>query len=137
MRAVGKNPALAGIAGVKVRQGDPFRLGARRGLRRDRRRSWPSCWYESGHEWDFKAHLPLFAAAILGGIGNVPGMMLAGLVVGLTEAIAVAVIGAEWRAAVAFRGSRCRAVIRPQGLFGRRNERRADRLRGLLPDRRR
>ena len=46
--------------------------------------------------------LPLFAAAILGGIGSVPGAMLAGLIVGLTEAIAVQLIGAEWRAAIAF-----------------------------------
>ena len=46
--------------------------------------------------------LPLFAAAILGGIGSVPGAMLAGLIVGLSEAFAVQLIGAEWRAAVAF-----------------------------------
>ena len=46
--------------------------------------------------------LPLFAAAILGGIGSVPGAMLAGLIVGLSEAAAVQLIGAEWRAAVAF-----------------------------------
>ena len=32
--------------------------------------------------------LPLFAAAILGGIGSVPGAMLAGLIVGLAEAVA-------------------------------------------------
>ena len=46
--------------------------------------------------------LPLFAAAILGGIGSVPGAMLAGLIVGLAEALTVQLVGAEWRAAVAF-----------------------------------
>ena len=50
----------------------------------------------------FDLLLPLFAAAILGGIGSVPGAMLAGLIVGLAEAVAVQLVGAEWRAAVAF-----------------------------------
>ena len=63
--------------------------------------------------------LPLFAAAILGGIGSVPGAMLAGLIVGLAEAICVAWLGAEWRAAVAFVILVAILMLRPQGLFGR------------------
>jgi branched-chain amino acid transport system permease protein len=63
--------------------------------------------------------LPLFAAAILGGIGSVPGAMLAGLVVGLAEALTVQFIGAEWRAAVAFVILVAVLILRPQGLFGR------------------
>ena len=63
--------------------------------------------------------LPLFAAAILGGIGSVPGAMLGGLIVGLTEALSVQFIGAEWRAAVAFVILVAVLLIRPQGLFGR------------------
>ena len=63
--------------------------------------------------------LPLFAAAILGGIGSVPGAMLAGLIVGLSEAFAVQLIGAEWRAAIAFVILVMVLLLRPQGLFGR------------------
>ena len=63
--------------------------------------------------------LPLFAAAILGGIGSVPGAMLAGLIVGLSEAVAVQVIGAEWRAAIAFVILVLVLLVRPQGIFGR------------------
>ena len=37
----------------------------------------------------FDLLLPLFAAAILGGIGSVPGAVLGGLIVGLAEAVAV------------------------------------------------
>lgn len=63
--------------------------------------------------------LPLFAAAILGGIGSVPGAMLAGLVVGLAEALTVQFIGAEWRAAVSFVILVAVLLLRPQGIFGR------------------
>ena len=57
--------------------------------------------------------------AILGGIGSVPGAMLAGLIVGLAEALSVQFIGAEWRAAVSFVILVAVLLLRPQGLFGR------------------
>ncbi|MGX1500154.1 branched-chain amino acid transport system permease protein [Labrenzia sp. MBR-25] len=63
--------------------------------------------------------LPLFAASILGGIGSVPGAMLAGLIVGLAEALTIQVIGAEWRAAVAFVILVAVLLLRPNGLFGK------------------
>lgn len=63
--------------------------------------------------------LPLFAAAILGGIGSVPGAMLAGIIVGLAESSAVALFGAEWRSAVAFVILVAILLFRPSGLFGR------------------
>ncbi|MDN5568175.1 MAG: branched-chain amino acid ABC transporter permease [Paracoccus sp. (in: a-proteobacteria)] len=63
--------------------------------------------------------LPLFAAAILGGIGSVPGAMLAGIIVGLAEALTVQMIGAEWRAAVSFVILIGVLLMRPQGLFGK------------------
>lgn len=62
--------------------------------------------------------LPIFAAAILGGIGSVPGAVLGGLIIGLAEAAAVQFIGAEWRAAVSFAILMAVLLIRPMGLFG-------------------
>ena len=62
--------------------------------------------------------LPMFAAAILGGIGSIPGAVLAGLIIGLSEAAAVQLVGAEWRAAVAFVILMGVLLIRPTGLFG-------------------
>jgi branched-chain amino acid transport system permease protein len=68
----------------------------------------------------FELLLPLFAAAILGGIGSVPGAMVGGLIIGIAEAAAVPVAGAEWRAAVAFVVMLLMLLLRPTGLFGTR-----------------
>jgi branched-chain amino acid transport system permease protein len=66
----------------------------------------------------FDMLLPIFAAAILGGIGSVPGAVLGGLIIGISEAAAVQIVGAEWRAAVAFIILMAVLFIRPVGLFG-------------------
>lgn len=66
----------------------------------------------------FDLLLPLFAAAILGGIGSVPGAMLGGLIVGLAESFSVPLIGAEYRAAVAFLILIAILLVKPTGLFG-------------------
>lgn len=64
--------------------------------------------------------LPLFAAAILGGIGNVYGAVLGGLIVGLAESLATPLVGAEYRAAVAFVVIILLLLVRPTGLLGER-----------------
>ena len=66
----------------------------------------------------FDMLLPMFAAAILGGIGSVPGAVLGGLIIGLAEAAAVQMVGAEWRAAVSFVILMAVLFVRPIGLFG-------------------
>lgn len=66
----------------------------------------------------FDLLLPLFAAAILGGIGSVPGAVLGGLIVGIAEAAAVQAVGAEYRAAIAFLILIAVLLVRPAGLFG-------------------
>ena len=61
--------------------------------------------------------LPLFAAAILGGIGSVWGAVIGGLIVGLAESAAVMWIGAEYRSAAAFAVLIAILLVRPTGLF--------------------
>jgi branched-chain amino acid transport system permease protein len=69
----------------------------------------------------FDMLLPLFAAAILGGIGSVPGAVLGGLIVGIAEASAVQVVGADYRAAIAFLILIAVLLLKPTGLFGMRD----------------
>ncbi|MCS6932270.1 MAG: branched-chain amino acid ABC transporter permease [Acetobacteraceae bacterium] len=68
----------------------------------------------------FDLLLPLFAAAILGGIGNVWGAVIGGLIVGLAESFTVPLLGAEYRAAGSFAVLIAILLIRPTGLFGAR-----------------
>jgi branched-chain amino acid transport system permease protein len=68
----------------------------------------------------FELLLPLFAAVILGGIGSVYGALAGSFVVGLAEAVAVPVIGAEYRAAVAFLVLLVVLFVRPGGIAGAR-----------------
>jgi branched-chain amino acid transport system permease protein len=119
MRAVSENPALARVVGV-----DPQAIarwtwllggalatvaGAFAGLT-VQVRPWLG----------FDLLLPLFAAAILGGVGSVYGALLGGLLIGLAEALSVPLVGAEYRAAVAFAVLLGVLLLRPRGLLGTR-----------------
>ena len=68
----------------------------------------------------FELLLPLFAAAILGGIGSVRGAVAGGYIVGLAESLSVPLVGAEYRAATAFAVLIGILLVRPTGLFGER-----------------
>ncbi|MBS0374737.1 MAG: branched-chain amino acid ABC transporter permease [Proteobacteria bacterium] len=63
--------------------------------------------------------LPFFTAAVLGGLGSLPGALVGGLLVGLAESWAVATAGSEWRGATAFVIFVAVLGLRPGGLFGR------------------
>lgn len=69
--------------------------------------------------------LKAFTAAILGGIGNIPGAMLGGMLLGVTEALAAAYIAIAWKDAIAFLVLILILIIRPTGILG---ERTADKL---------
>ena len=66
----------------------------------------------------FTAGLRAFTAAVLGGIGNVPGAMVGGVLIGLIEAFGSQFIGASWADVVIFSILVVVLVLRPAGLFG-------------------
>ncbi|GAA3469072.1 branched-chain amino acid ABC transporter permease [Nonomuraea roseola] len=68
----------------------------------------------------FLIGLKAFTAAVIGGIGNIPGTMLGGLVLGLLESFGTYWLGGEWRDVFAFGVLILFLTVRPTGLLGER-----------------
>ncbi|HXM77607.1 MAG TPA: branched-chain amino acid ABC transporter permease, partial [Thermoanaerobaculia bacterium] len=63
--------------------------------------------------------LKAFVAAVLGGIGNVPGAVLGGLLIGTSEVMVVGYLSSTYRDAIAFGILILVLLLRPQGILGR------------------
>ena len=63
--------------------------------------------------------LKAFVAAVLGGIGNIPGAVLGGLLIGVMEVMVVGYLSSTYRDAVAFGILILILLFRPQGILGR------------------
>ena len=63
--------------------------------------------------------LKAFTAAVIGGIGSLPGAMLGGLLLGLLEAIGTQRLGSEWKDVFAFGILIVMLIFRPNGLMGK------------------
>jgi len=68
----------------------------------------------------FRAILPVFAAAVVGGLGSIPGAVLGAVVVGIGEELSLLVIDASYRTAVGFLVIVLVLTIRPRGILGER-----------------
>jgi branched-chain amino acid transport system permease protein len=66
----------------------------------------------------FNAGMKAFAAAVLGGIGNIYGAMLGGLLLGVFEGAGAAYVSSMYRDAVAFAILILALIFRPEGLLG-------------------
>lgn len=67
----------------------------------------------------FMAGVKAFTAAVLGGIGNIPGAALGGLVLGLAEAMAAGYISSAYEDVFAFGVLVLILILRPSGLLGK------------------
>ena len=116
MRAMSDNPDLARLSGVDNRKvtmltwaivgalcaASGFMLGINNEL-------------HSMMGW--QVLLPMFAAAILGGVGRVEGAVLGGLIVGIGEEMSVFILAAQYKAATAFVLLLLILLVRPRGLL--------------------
>ena len=128
MRATAQNPQVAGLMGVDVNRiiAATFVIGAALAAVAGTMVAsyYGIAHYTMGEVLGLKA----FCAAVLGGIGNLPGAMLGGIVLGLVEALGAGyigdltgnVFGSNYQDVFAFIVLILVLVFRPQGLLGER-----------------
>jgi branched-chain amino acid transport system permease protein len=75
---------------------------------------------QASYTMGFVAGLKAFTAAVLGGIGNIPGAMVGGLVLGLAESVGIHFFGAEYKDLYSFGVLLLVLVVRPKGIMGER-----------------
>lgn len=120
MRAVSDNPSLAAVTGIHVQNvirwtwvtggGLAAIAGALYGLT-----------VQISPDMGFNLVLPMFAAAILGGVGSIYGAVLGGLIIGLAESMSVPLIGAAYKPAVGFLIMFLILLCYPRGILGERS----------------
>ncbi|MBI5207853.1 MAG: branched-chain amino acid ABC transporter permease [Candidatus Firestonebacteria bacterium] len=68
----------------------------------------------------YTAGIKAFSAAVLGGIGNLPGAMLGGVLLGVAEVLGAGYISSSYRNGIAYAVMIIVIVFRPSGLLGRK-----------------
>jgi branched-chain amino acid transport system permease protein len=128
MRATAQNPAVAGLMGVDVNRiiATTFLLGSALAAVAG---TLVGTYYNVGnHTMGFLLGLKAFTAAVLGGIGNLAGAMLGGLLLGVIENLGAGymgnltggVIGSNYTDVLSFLMLVGVLVLRPSGLLGER-----------------
>ncbi|HIW35015.1 MAG TPA: branched-chain amino acid ABC transporter permease [Candidatus Paenibacillus intestinavium] len=69
----------------------------------------------------YMAGINAFTAAVLGGIGHIPGAMLGGVLLGLVEALSGAYISSQYKSVISFAILIIMLLIRPSGLLGKKD----------------
>ncbi len=124
MRACAQNRVAANLMGIKTNQviAITFAIGSALGAVAGvmvglREVIEPTMGYYKG--------VAAFAAAVLGGIGNVTGAMFGGILIGLAEVLGAGYISSGYRLAIAYIIMILVILIRPSGLFGKSESKRA------------
>ena len=119
MRAVADNPALAELKGI-----DPVRIGRLTSFFGMGLVGAGGMLLGLGTSIDpltgFRFILPIFAAAVVGGLGSIPGAALGAMVVGLGEELSLIVLSPAYKSAVGFMAIVLVLTFRPRGLLGER-----------------
>ncbi|KPF48086.1 ABC transporter permease [beta proteobacterium AAP51] len=128
MRATAENPRVAALMGVKPDMviSATFVIGA--ALAAVAGVMWAANYGTVQHSMGFLPGLKAFTAAVLGGIGNLAGAVVGGLLLGLVEALGAGYLGAltggllgsHYADIFAFVALILVLTLRPQGLLGER-----------------
>jgi branched-chain amino acid transport system permease protein len=117
MRAVADNPTLADIKGIDARRIGRIASFAGMGLA-----GLGGMLIGLDTAIDpltgFRAMLSIFAAAVVGGLGSIPGAVLGALTVGVGEELSGLVLSPNYRSAVGFLAILLVLAVRPRGILG-------------------
>jgi len=120
MRATAQNPTAAQLMGIDINRviGATFAIGgALAGFAAVIYPLFnPTIYFQLG----FRTGMDAFTAAVLGGIGNLPGAMLGGIFIGLVRAMSDQYIAARWTNSIVFGVLVLILIFRPSGLLGAR-----------------
>ena len=133
MRATSQNPAVASLMGVNINRviAAAFIIGSALGALAG---IMVGTYYEIAHyQMGFMLGLKAFTAAVLGGIGNLAGAMMGGILLGLIEALGAGYIGdltggflgSHYQDIFAFMVLIVVLMFKPSGLFGEKSGDRA------------
>ena len=119
MRAVAQNKTMAALTGINVNRVISYTfalagaLGGAAGIMTGAfyNKIEPTMGYIAG--------VKAFAAAVLGGIGSVPGAMLGGVVLGVAEAFGAGYLSSLYRDGISYGVMIIVIILIPAGLFGR------------------
>ncbi len=119
MRAVADNAALADLKGINPALVARLATGAGMGLAGF---GGMLIGLDTGIDplTGFRAMLPVFAAAVVGGLGSIPGAVLGALLVGVGEELSLLLLDPAYRTAVGFAAIVLVLSLRPRGLLGER-----------------
>jgi branched-chain amino acid transport system permease protein len=120
MRATAQNPTAARLMGINVDRviAATFAIGG--ALAGVASVVYGLYFNTVGYQMGFQNGLYAFTAAVLGGIGNIPGAVLGGIVLGLVRSLGSRYAGEEWSEALVFGILILILLFRPNGLLGAR-----------------
>jgi len=120
MRATAQDPVAARLMGINVDRviGATFLIGG--ALAGVASVIYGLYIHTVSYQMGFQNGLYAFTAAVLGGIGNIPGAVLGGLVIGLVRSLGSVYVGERWTSALVFAILIVILVFKPSGLLGTR-----------------
>jgi branched-chain amino acid transport system permease protein len=120
MRAVSFNPEAAALMGVNTDVVISFTFALGSALAAAAGILWAVNYPSIDPLMGILPGLKAFVAAVLGGIGNLPGAALGGLIIGVTETLVSGYISSTYRDAIAFAVLILILLVRPSGLLGKK-----------------
>lgn len=128
MRAVAESPRIAALMGVDANRVIVFTFAIGAALAAVAGMMWAANYASAQFAMGFVPGLKAFSAAVLGGIGNIYGAMLGGILLGLIESLGAGyigdltsgVLGSHYQDIFAFIVLILMLTLRPSGLMGER-----------------